>query len=657
MKTNVNIFNELNESLEKELSAKRALKESERKALEDKAEKLEDKIKNTKVEDLDSKDAKELEKIEDKLEDETLTEESTIENIKKRLTKLSDEEAAKYQEITTKPEDLEESKEELNEDTTIQINGSDPDKEIDYIINDVTVLEPVADGDVQAPDIDGLLTLVSESLSTKYGENWGHINILSSRVEESSSFALVDISTPEILREFEEKGIEDVAIGKNLILENAGKLLEFKVNSLNGVTRFSKKTNNAIETITEWIESEFLHEAAKEKAKCEELEKVKEQKEVTENYIAGRPELRQEIENIKMFIELSKQVKAKDEMKPAIQDRMYGFAVEFPLTTEITNKDDKYELKFNTIDDIVEVVFGKEWVKEKEEIPEVIELTEDIESDMYIDEYYSSEEDAQRVADKFKAEGRNAKIEKQGNEYAVWVSYGKMNESYSQFNIGDIEVVFNPETYECLYSIPSAEVKDKKINLTKIPTVATPYDTNTIIKSYVETKFGQIPSEEEKKMIDNQEVSAPEMNTEVYAQEDIPVEEAELPEEPTEGGIEGEPAPQEQEEIQAETGDATFVKIRPKQESNIEAIRERMLDGDTPKSSYIIVGEKDLPAEEWNELISNLTNPQPWLEGVKAIDRKNYSFNVLRVSSSAAEFALLIDPLGYNYPRYVAIQE
>lgn len=620
MKTNVNIFNALNESFEDEMSAKIALKESERKALKDKAKKIEDKMKNTKIEDLDSKDAKELEKIEDKLEDETLTEEdktskkeSSIERIKRRLAELKAKEDAKYTEITTKPEDFEKDgvtpkkeSEELTEDTTVQINGSDPDKEVDYIINDVTVLEPVTDGDVQAPDIDGLLTLVSESLSAKYGENWGHINVLSSRVEESSSFALVDISTQEVLREFEEKGIEDVAIGKNLILENAGQLLEFKVNSLNGVTRFSKKTNNAIETITEWIESEFLHEAAKEKAKCEELEKAKEQKEVTENYIASRPELRQEIENIKMFIELSKQVKAKDEMKPAIQDRMYGFAVEFPLTTEITNKDDKYELKFNTVDDIVEVVFGKEWVREKEEVPAVI---------------------------------------------------NPIKESYSQFNIGDIEVVFNPETYECLYSIPSAEVKDKKINLTKIPTVATPYDTNTIIKSYVETKFGQIPSEEEKKMIDNQEVSAPEMNTEIYAQEDIPVEEAELPEEPTEGGIEGGPIPQEQEEVQAETGDATFVKIRPKQESNIEAVRERMLDVDTPKSSYIVVGEKDLPEAEWNELIDNLTNPQPWLEGVKALDRKNYSFNVLKVTSAAAGFSLLIDPLGYNYPRYLSILE
>ena len=238
----------------------------------------------------------------------------------------------------------------------------------------------------------------------------------------------------------------------------------------------------------------------------------------------------------------------------------------------------------------------------------------------------------------------------------------KLTESYSQFNIGEIEVVFNPETYECLYSIPSADVKDKKINLTKIPSVATPYDTNTIIKDYVETKFGQIPTEEEKKVIDNKEeitVTEPTPNSEVEVQDteitDEPMEEAELPEEPEE--YEGEPTPEEEEDIQTETGDAVFVKIRPKQDASIEDIRVKMMDGDTPVSSYIVVGEKTLTDEEWNTLLENLTTPQPWLEGIKPIDRKNYSFNVLKVTNPNAEFTLLIDPLGYSYPRYLSVIE
>ena len=493
---------------------------------------------------------------------------------------------------------------ELNEDETVIL----PQTEIepDYIISDVTVLNQIGDGDVQAPDIDGLLTLVDESLKAEYGDNWGHINILSSKINENNSFALVDISTPEIIKQLAEKEIFDAAIGKNLILENKDNLVEFKVNSLNGVTRFSKVTDNPQAVIKEWIETEFLNEAKQAKVEMEEIAKAKEQKEVIEEYIAGRADLKAEIENIKMFIELAKTLKASDEMKPAIQDRMYGFVIEFPANIEVSDKG----LSFNGTDELVEIIFGKEWVKEPTEdnkIPEVAEL----------------------------------------------------KESYSQFNIGDIEVVFNPETYECLYSIPSAEVKDKKINLTKIPSVDTPYDTNTIIKSFVETKFGVIPSEEAikaEKEVPTEDLREP-LPTETI---EIPVEEAELPEEPGETE-EAEPIldnqPEKTLESQAETGSAVFVKIRPKQVSNLRNIRERLLDGDTPTSSYIVVDTIDLSDEDWDALTSSLNTPQPWLENVKPIDRKNYSFNVIKATNAQANYALLIDPLGYSYPRYIAIEE
>ena len=493
---------------------------------------------------------------------------------------------------------------ELNEDETVIL----PQTEIepDYIISDVTVLNQIGDGDVQAPDIDGLLTLVDESLKAEYGDNWGHINILSSKINENNSFALVDISTPEIIKQLAEKEIFDAAIGKNLILENKDNLVEFKVNSLNGVTRFSKVTDNPQAVIKEWIETEFLNEAKQAKVEMEEIAKAKEQKEVIEEYIAGRADLKAEIENIKMFIELAKTLKASDEMKPAIQDRMYGFVIEFPANIEVSDKG----LSFNGTDELVEIIFGKEWVKEPTEDNKISEVAE-------------------------------------------------LKESYSQFNIGDIEVVFNPETYECLYSIPSAEVKDKKINLTKIPSVDTPYDTNTIIKSFVETKFGVIPSEEAikaEKEVPTEDLREP-LPTETT---EIPVEEAELPEEPGEVE-ETEPIldnqPEETLESQAETGSAVFVKIRPKQVSNLRNIRERLLDGDTPTSSYIVVDTIDLSDEDWDALTSSLNTPQPWLENIKPIDRKNYSFNVIKVTNAQANYALLIDPLGYNYCRYIAIEE
>ena len=557
----------------------------------------------------------------------------------------------------------------LNEDETVIL----PQTEIepDYIISDVTVLNQVGDGDVQAPDIDGLLTLVDESLKAEYGDNWGHINILSSKINENNSFALVDISTPEIIKQLAEKEIFDAAIGKNLILENKDNLVEFKVNSLNGVTRFSKVTDNPQAVIKEWIETEFLNEAKQAKVEMEEIAKAKEQKEVIEEYIAGRADLKAEIENIKMFIELAKTLKASDEMKPAIQNRMYGFVIEFPANIEVSDKG----LSFNGTDELVEIIFGKEWVKEPTEDNEVVGLKE---SEFYTDEA----EEIYKLVQNNMTDKERKNIYKKVNkeeiismeafwdwfeglnsdeivEYFGYLKESSLKESYSQFNIGDIEVVFNPETYECLYSIPSAEVKDKKINLTKIPSVDTPYDTNTIIKSFVETKFGVIPSEEAikaEKEVPTETLKEP-LPTETT---EIPVEEAELPEEPGEVE-ETEPIldnqPEETLESQAETGSAVFVKIRPKQVSNLRNIRERLLDGDTPTSSYIVVDTIDLSDEDWDALTSSLNTPQPWLENIKPIDRKNYSFNVIKVTNAQANYALLIDPLGYNYSRYIAIEE
>ena len=562
----------------------------------------------------------------------------------------------------------------LKEDETIIIPNTKV--ETDYIINDVTTLNNINDGDVQAPDIEALLTLIDESLKSKYSDNWGKIKTLSSSKNESYSYALVDISTPEVLKEFENKGITDVAIGKNLILESFNNMYKFKVNSLNGTTKYSKVTNNPKKAIYEWIESEFLHEAKIEKEKEEKLLKEKTEKETVENYINNRIDLKMEIENIKMFINLSKQIKAEDDMKKSIQDRMYAFAAEMPNNIEISNNNDKYELKFNTFDDIVEIVFGKEWVKEPEEIPEVLELKENANADSLI-----------KVGDKVEIINSNDLHNGKKGEVTfiddfittVKLDNGrafnydknqvkKLNEAYEQFNIGNIEVVFNPDTYECLYSIPSADVKDKKINLTKIPTVETPYDTNTIIKDYIETKFGRIPSEEENKnqqQIDKEQpTEKPSMEEPVNQQttgEEIsvseePVEEAELPDEPgddVDTGIDldtsDENTNQETQESQAETGSSVFYKIRPNQNSSIEDIREKSLDADTPQSNYIVVDTIDLPSEKWEDFISDFSKPQDFLVGIKAIDRKNYSFNVVKITNNSANFTVLADPLGYNY--------
>jgi len=622
----------------------------------------------------------------------------------------------------------------LKEDDVIEIPVTD--QEPDYIIEDVTELNVVGDGDVQAPDIEGLLTLVDESLRTTYGDKWGHIRILSSnKMNENACYALVDISTPEIIKEFESRGIEDAAVGKNLILENNNGKITFKVNSLNGSTKFSKVTENAEVTIKEWIETEYLHEAMIEKFEEENQKKEKELKDTVENYIANRPDLKMEIANIEMFIEMGKSIKDEG-FNEMVQNRMYGLAAEIPNTIKVkVDKDNKAEMTFGSLDDVVKLLFGEKYVKDTIEIPGnevvgIVKESEEVEALWkYIDSkpnlhYLKDLKNPKEVSDCINIEAKKdkelaklaglkesenktiSKIFDTEEELKKFVSKNKLKtcditelkngkwelkynpdreenklkESYQQFNIGEIEVVFNPDTFECLYSIPFAEVQDKKVNLSEVPTVETPYDTNTIIKDYVERNFGRIPSEEPEQKEEPQPTNPEEekpneapnpvtddttgTDTDInpdLAEPETEVEEAELPEEPAKEETSAvEQVPEEQpdevpEEKKAETGSAVFVKIRPKQPAALEDVRERLLDGSTPQANYIVVDEKDLTDEEWDKLTENLTEPESYLVGLEALDRKNYSFNVIKLKNSNANYDILVDPLGYSYPRYLSI--
>lgn len=591
--------------------------ESEKAKIKDEVENLEDKMKDSKIADLKSEDAKKLKDLEDKLEDETLTEEdktskkeSSIERIKRRLAELKAKEDAKYTEITTKPEDFEKDgvtpkEKKLKEDEVMEITQTEP--ELDYVITDVTELVDSTDGDVQAPDIDAMLTMLGESFKEEYGDAI-KINILSANLLENGSFALVDISTPQILKEFEEKNIYDAAVGKNLVLESDGDYYTFKVNSLNGTTRYSKRTKEPIQAIREWIETEFLSEAKAEKEAELAALKAKTEKETVENYINCRPELKQEVANIEMFIQLSKSLENKDEMHDSIQSRMYALAAEMPANIEIEVKDqDKYSLKFTNRDEIVEIIFGKEWVKETTPDNEVVGL----------------------------------------------------KESYDQFNIGNIEVVYNPQTQECLYSIESADVHDKKINLSKVPSVETPYDTDTIIKDYIEKQYGPVPQEEPKE--DNEEITVDVTNQDLDAPEETEevVEEADEIPTPEDMGIDTQPVDSEESQPEAETGSAYFVKIRPgKAKAGIEDIRQQQKDGVVQqKSSYIVVEEVNLSTADFDEFTSDFSQPREFLENIKPLDRKNYAFNVVKVNGEGAPYSVLVDPTGFNYARYVAIND
>ena len=503
----------------------------------------------------------------------------------------------------------------INEEQYVTLNDGRDNEDTDYIIQDVTELEDVTDEDVEAPSIDGLLSLVNESLSAKYGNAWGYMKAHSIAKKESLQYAIIDIVTPSILKENKAAKMKDTAVSKTIILESIpnSKLVNFKVNTLAGTTRFSQKTSNPAKVFSRWLESEYLYdEMVKDFQKKIEARQA-ELKDSTEAYLKENPELANRINVLKAQAKLLKDAKMFEEGKDDLVTLMYGIAAEFPANTN-TQTSDKTINKateiqtqdFDTIDAIVELLFGKEYVKEP-----------------------SKEE--KEVAKK--------------NKKAI-------KESYESFKIGEIEGTFNPETMEAMYSIPADNIKDKKINLSKVPSVETPYNTETIIKDYVEKNFGLINAEEE---------PTTDATPEIQNDEEV-VEEAADDTLPTEPNETGEPTPAESKpeeepiENQSETGEASFFKVRQSEPVNIETLQSKLASGvDTQASPYIVVEERTIPKEEMEAYLSDLSKPQSFLQNIGTIDRKNYPFNVVKLKANGIPYTLLVDPVGYDYGRYIAI--
>lgn len=507
----------------------------------------------------------------------------------------------------------------INEEQYVTLNDGRDNEDTDYIIQDVTELEDVTDEDVEAPSIDGLLSLVNESLSTKYGNAWGYMKAHSIAKKESLQYAIIDIVTPSILKENKAAKMKDTAVSKTIILESIpnSKLVNFKVNTLAGTTRFSQKTSNPAKVFSRWLESEYLYdEMVKDFQKKIEARQA-ELKDSTEAYLKENPELANRINVLKAQAKLLKDAKMFEEGKDDLVTLMYGIAAEFPANTN-TQTSDKTINKateiqtqaFDTIDAIVELLFGKEYVKEP------------------------SKEEKEVAKENKKA----------------------IKESYESFKIGEIEGTFNPETMEAMYSIPADNIKDKKINLSKVPSVETPYNTETIIKDYVEKNFGLINAEEEPTA---DATSGPEV--EVQNDEEVVEEAADdtLPAEPNETGepIPTESKPEEEPvENQSETGEASFFKVRQSEPVNIETLQSKLASGiDTQASPYIVVEERTIPKEEMEAYLSDLSKPQSFLQNIGTIDRKNYPFNVVKLKANGIPYTLLVDPVGYDYGRYIAI--
>ncbi len=112
------------------------------------------------------------------------------------------------------------------------------------------------------------------------------------------------------------------------------------------------------------------------------------------------------------------------------------------------------------------------------------------------------------------------------------------------------------------------------------------------------------------------------------------------------------------EDAQSETGTASFYKVRQREPMDINNLIEKANSGaNAQESEFIVVKEQELSEDEMNDFLSDLSKPQPFLQGVEPIDRKNYAFNVVKVTSSSSPYTLYVDPVGYSYPRYVAVSQ
>lgn len=678
---------------------------------------------------------------------------------------------------------LDDKTQDLNEDAYITIN--DGGQEADYMIQDVTELEDVDDDTVEAPSVEGLLSLVNESLNNKYGTAWGYIKSKSISMKENLQYAIIDIVTPQILREAKENKVKDNAVSKTIILENvpnSKSLVNLKVNTLAGTTRFSQKTKEPAKVLTRWLESEYLYDEMVKDFQDKLAARQATLKDSTESYLKQHPDLKVRIDVIKAQEKMLKDAGMLENSMDDLARTAYGIAAEFPANIKVDgNKDNEYNMEFDTIDEIVKILFGESYIrdipKEEKELAKknkkvlkdnsLKENEHDLSKDLFgaeaerrnsqkqkelerdlqyvrdimagkevIDDKYheklsldtakkwlrndyvyvnnllaASPEDIDKklaqefpdifgqgltesssthdIAQKYgsykKAKAKFLELrdkkdktdeeakdyhelarllyksKRQKNGDTSIVTESSLKESYETFNIGEIEGTFNTSTGEILYSIPSKNVTDKKVSLDKIPSTDTPYDTDTIIKNYIETHYGVIDREtqvDDKETLKEPNGDETEVDAEVTEKEPIEkstdVQTAEEAEELEDTDVDI--SDELEEDAQSETGTASFYKIRQRDSVDIDSLLEKASQGiNSQESEYIVVKEVNLTPEEMQEVTSNLSKPQAFLQGVEPIDRKNYPFNVVKVTSESSPYTLLIDPVGYMYPRYVSV--
>ena len=74
-------------------------------------------------------------------------------------------------------------------------------------------------------------------------------------------------------------------------------------------------------------------------------------------------------------------------------------------------------------------------------------------------------------------------------------------------------------------------------------------------------------------------------------------------------------------------------------------------------TEYYVAEERELSEIEWRKFTARLLDDQPWIEAFSERDLPcGNPTACIRVTSPCAKIALIIDPQGYSYARYVAIE-
>ena len=602
-------------------------------------------------------------------------------------------------------------KDKVNEEATVFVN--DTSKEPDFQITDVTVLEPVADGDVLPPDMQTLLVMADQELTESEGADWGHINILSSRAAKdgTKSNALFELRTPTKTRLM------------SFVLEGEGALKEFSVYNSMGQRKFVKKTTTPVsvmkEFINQFVAEDRLDEA--DKSMKETKPDKKAIKKVIEEFLSHSmtnsllPSMYETIKaNIETYNKNKENSKTGDRLGPTmykkIREKINGFVSQLP-TCAMAGNHDNYKVKDGILiygeesdglnlkdyDSIIDALFGSEWldseVKSNKEIDNAKEKTlEKVNESVGDFEVKGLNGNAKDVTNEFKnaqaylgnlSPIKIFKIDKDyvvykntAKDYSDWVYssdskdniegwlYGavqaknKIVESvvpspYRNITIGDIVATYNVNTGEIVYSIPAKNINDKKKNINDIEKTDIPYDTETIIRNYIEKNVAQAPEVEGSEEVKT-DVS-PNGSEDVEVKDTEKVDEAdEEPdiENPAQNGNGDEEAITD--ETQSETGSAFFF-LKPK---SVDFIQDAMRKGVSQgKSTYVVVKTVNLPKDQFDEYSSDLQGHYSFLEDIDIsdTDTKNFSFNVVKVTCNDADYSVLADPVGYDYSRYAAV--